>query len=707
LLVLTGCQGGESTTANGATTTPANSAPTISGSPAATADVGAAYSFRPAAADVDGDPLAFSATGRPGWLQLNTSTGQLSGTPGASDVGSSGDITLTVSDGKASSSLTAFRITVRAATSLNRAPTISGQPPTTAAVGGQYSFQVVAADADGDTLTFSATGSPAWMSLNAATGLLSGSPQSPGTFAGIILSVSDGKATASLPAFTVTVTSGADTTRPTVAATSPSNGANGVSAGTAISVSFSEPIQSSTVSATTFLVTGVSGTVSASGNSATFAPTAPLTAGTTYTVTIKGGAGGIADLAGNTLAADASFSFTVTGGNALSCGGKVRCVGSGQPYATIQAGVDAAQAGDTVLVFDGQYRGFVVSRSGTAGNRITILAAGVGAVIDSANPGGEGVTINDSDYVTIQGFTVTGMPGYGIATHGATATSPMRWLEVRGNTVQNSGSANIYLSEVADSVIEANTATGSQSSHGIYLANGGSDDTVLRGNRCSGNAKNGIHFNGDLSIGGDGLHSGLTIDGNILYDNVANGLDMDGVQDSTVVNNVIYNNGRNGVRAFQIDAAAGPRRLTIVNNTVSIPAGGGWAVKLSEDGGGHVIFNNILLAADGSSGSIAVANTSFSSESNIVVDRFSLDGDSTTISLASWRASGRDAASAIGTAASLFVNAGGADYRLKVGAPAVDTGRGAFGGKNAPTMDAAGSLRPKGSAPDIGAYESF
>ena len=182
---------------------------------------------------------------------------------------------------------------------------------------------------------------------------------------------------------------------------------------------------------------------------------------------------------------------------------------------------------------------------------------------------------------------------------------------------------------------------------------------------------------------------------------------MDGVQDSVIENNLIYNNGRNGVRAFQIDAAAGPRHLVIVNNTVAVPAGGGWAVKLTEDGGQHVIFNNILLADAAASGSIAVANGTFSSEANAVVDRFSLDGDNTTISLANWRTSGRDLSGFISSAAALFQNAGGADYRLKAGAPAVDAGRSSFGGQGAPATDVTGAARPKGSAPDIGAYESF
>lgn len=130
-------------------------------------------------------------------------------------------------------------------------------------------------------------------------------------------------------------------------------------------------------------------------------------------------------------------------------------------------------------------------------------------------------------------------------------------------------------------------------------------------------------------------------------------------------------------------------------------------MKLTEDGGENVFFNNILLAADGASGSIAVGNAAFSSDANVVVDRFSVDGDSTTISLATWRAGGRDTSSTIGTVNALFLNPGAQDYRLKAGAPAVDAGRSTLAGISPPATDIAGTARPKGSAPDVGAYESF
>jgi len=182
---------------------PANSAPTISGVAPASATAGSAYSFQPSASDANGDVLSFAITNRPAWASFSTSTGRLSGTPGTSNIATFSNIVISVSDGKASAALPAFFIQVQAPA--NRAPTISGAPATSATVGSAYSFQPAAADADGDALTFSIANQPAWASFSASTGRLSGTPAATGSTAGIVISVSDGKASTALPAFTLTV----------------------------------------------------------------------------------------------------------------------------------------------------------------------------------------------------------------------------------------------------------------------------------------------------------------------------------------------------------------------------------------------------------------------------------------------------------------------------------------------------------------------
>lgn len=499
-----------------------------------------------------------------------------------------------------------------------------------------------------------------------------------------------------------------DTTPPTVSSTSPSNGATGVSTGAVVRVTFSEPMSAASINAATFTVNGVSGSVSLSGAVATFSPSSALASSITFTATVLGGAPGAKDAAGNPLAAD--FSWTFTTGAPLACASAtVHCVdvnpGPSQEFTTIQSAVNAAQAGDTVLVFDGTYSGFVVSRSGNQNGPITVKAAGNSAVINQVNSVGEGIRVSNASFVTIEGFTLTGLPAYGLTARDATPATPMHGVTFRNNTVTNSGSTNIYASEVADSLIEGNS-TSNAGEHGIYLANGGSDNTVLRGNHCFNNAVNGIHLNGDASIGpgGDGLHKGITIEKNIIHGNAANGLDLDGIQDSLIQNNLIYGNGNHAARAFQIDASAGPKNLTFVNNTF-VQGNGNAVLKLTQDLGGQSFFNNILVN-DASGTSLVVANLSFQSNQNVVRGGFSLDGESSVISLAQWQAAGHDANSLASTSAALF-NSPGSDFTLKSGAPAANAGLASFNSVSAPSDDLLGAARPQGSGYDVGAYESF
>lgn len=187
----------------------ANRAPTISGTPPKTAVAGQSYSFQPTASDPDGDALAFSIQNKPAWATFSTSTGRLSGTPTSSQTGTYSNIVIRVSDGKVSTSLPAFSITVT--TTSNTAPTISGTPPTSVAAGQTYSFQPSATDANGDVLTFSIQNRPAWATFSPTTGRLSGTPTTShvGTYSNIVISVTDGKVTRSLTAFSITVTSSA------------------------------------------------------------------------------------------------------------------------------------------------------------------------------------------------------------------------------------------------------------------------------------------------------------------------------------------------------------------------------------------------------------------------------------------------------------------------------------------------------------------
>lgn len=85
---------------------------------------------------------------------------------------------------------------------------ISGSPATQVVVGQNYSFQPAASDSSSGSLTFSVQNAPSWTTFNSATGQLSGTPTAAevGTYANIIISVSDGTSESALPGFAVAVT---------------------------------------------------------------------------------------------------------------------------------------------------------------------------------------------------------------------------------------------------------------------------------------------------------------------------------------------------------------------------------------------------------------------------------------------------------------------------------------------------------------------
>jgi hypothetical protein len=201
------------------TPAPGNQTPTISGNPPQRAAEGQAYSFVPAASDPDNDSLTFSISNKPFWATFSPETGALSGTLAVGAAGAFLNIVISVSDGNASVSLPAFTIVVDPA---NRAPYIAGSPPTAVREGVAYLFRPAASDADGNALTFTVSGRPAWASFNTSNGELAGTPPigSAGSFANIVISVSDGVASASLPAFGITVQS--SNRAPTIAGTAPS-----------------------------------------------------------------------------------------------------------------------------------------------------------------------------------------------------------------------------------------------------------------------------------------------------------------------------------------------------------------------------------------------------------------------------------------------------------------------------------------------------
>ena len=181
----------------------------VNGTPPTSVQAGAKYQYIPLVSNPAGRPLTYDITSKPGWATFVPSSGELFGTPGNSDVGTSAEIEIGVSDGTTRAIIGPFRITVNppATPPPVTPPAIAGTPAATVTAGQPYSFQPTVTNPGRSTLSFTIVNRPAWGTFSTATGALSGTPTTTneGTFANILISVSDGHTTASLPAFSIQV----------------------------------------------------------------------------------------------------------------------------------------------------------------------------------------------------------------------------------------------------------------------------------------------------------------------------------------------------------------------------------------------------------------------------------------------------------------------------------------------------------------------
>lgn len=130
-----------------------------------------------------------------------------------------------------------------------------------------------------------------------------------------------GNAIGSAVTVTFTTVAAADTTPPTVSSTVPTSGATGVNPSANITATFSEALNSGTVTTTTASIkrtsdsAPVTSTVSYASNQITINPNADLAASTQYTGTLTTG---IQDAAGNALASTYTWNFTTAAGGGFT-----------------------------------------------------------------------------------------------------------------------------------------------------------------------------------------------------------------------------------------------------------------------------------------------------------------------------------------------------------------------------------------------------
>ena len=385
-----------------------------------------------------------------------------------------------------------------------------------------------------------------------------------------------------------------------------------------------------------------------------------------------------------------------------------------QPWATLQKAVDAVAPGDVIIVRAGTYAGCRIGKSGIANSPITLKAdAGARPLINSlasTNRHQSLIEIENFDlrvsYWVIDGFEISGAPRHGVDIRNAD------YITVQNCFSHNNGSTSvrgdgIFLGFSERPTLQFNELS-FNSEHGLYHSNS-ADYPTIRGNRLHHNTNAGIHINGDLSQGGDGVISFGLIEKNVIWENGAgggSGINCDGLSDSIIRNNLLFANRASGISLYAIDAAAGASRNQVLHNTIIQAASGRWCLNIPASDGiasptGNIVKNNIFIHP-GTRGSVTTYSASaLQSDYNIVVNRFSQDDGNTFITLSAWQAAGQDQHSIVSTPETLFVDVANNNYRLKTGSPALNAGT-----TSNVTEDADGVPRPQGAAADIGCYES-
>ncbi len=369
---------------------------------------------------------------------------------------------------------------------------------------------------------------------------------------------------------------------------------------------------------------------------------------------------------------------------------------------TIQAGINAASTGDTVLVSAGTY----YENINFSGKAITVTSAsGPAATVINGQQLGPVVTFstNEGRSSVLSGITITngygtfdaGYQGGGVLMNGASPT-------IQGNVIVSNAACaeGMGLASngggplIQNNIIQGNTQTGCDGGPGgggLFVE--GNTNLQVIGNVIVGNSDG--SGGGGLTVYGS---TGLVVSNNIISNNLGGGLLISSnTGDGILVQNLIANNtGGAGITWYNEPAV-------LVSNTItgnSINSYNGGASEISaQNMDNQLTMENNLLISDGSSPALYCGNYNSSDPpmftNNDVFSAQASGYDSTCPNLTGTNGNI--------TADPLFVALLSDDYRIQAGSPATNAGNNKA--PDLPTNDFAGDPRIVNNIVDIGADE--
>ena len=350
-----------------------------------------------------------------------------------------------------------------------------------------------------------------------------------------------------------------------------------------------------------------------------------------------------------------------------------------ETFSTLQAAVSSAHGGDLIAVMPGRYAGAVIDDiPGTGDGRYVHLKAMGSVVIDSpAHADGDRwmILVRGAHHIVLEGFDLSGVaashapqaresraPWAGIMLDGDFARTGKltHHVVVLDNVVHHQLVWGLHSTDTRFVLIQGNIFAYSEREHGAYVSDG-SDDYVIRRNVFFGNHAAGLQCNldpvasfeevlGHPSLAGyprgqsaawarellaradamfgpkaypDGRGENFIIEENVMNENGRGGggaLNLAGLSDSLIQNNLLYGNHAHGIAQWNNDnpfdrelEEPGPRVTTDVEGPQSLPMFGCQ---------NNVIRNNTVLMSEPGRAALQAVYGSFGSQvvNNVLIN---------------------------------------------------------------------------------------